>query len=261
MTLHEIEETLHKLQSRHPGLNEALLVTLLRGGGWEEKNIQEALFLFRSGGVEKGKESPTMEAEALPPLQMDPVLMPQADEKHMLEEHYEEIAPPPEKMPEKVFEPQSLIENLPEKASSKKDELPHNLPLRPFETSEHIWPFARYKDVFYGDLEPETPAKEANEAVILQQRIEKRESILSAEELRPEPLPPTPPPVEQQKPVVVMVEPADIPTQVIVPGTVQERPTAPASPAKGDEKLVITACIMLLAVLLLLGYMYSNGRL
>jgi hypothetical protein len=46
MTLHEIEETLQILRKRHAGLNEAMLVTLLRAGGWEEKQIEEAKVVF-----------------------------------------------------------------------------------------------------------------------------------------------------------------------------------------------------------------------
>lgn len=235
MTLHEIEETLKQLSSRHPGLNETLLVTLLRSGGWEEKNIQEAVFLFRSGVT--GEVPDTSSTGALPSLQTDPVFMPQADEKHLLEEHNGGISPLGEV---KVIppEPQSLIEKVPEPAVSKKEELPHNLPLRPFETSDHIWPFARYRDVFYGDIEPRREVKE-------EMKMVQPQAVA--------------PPVEVETEKVEMIQ--EEKATIIIPPAVSEKPSPSVPVTNGDGKLVITACVMLVAVLLLLGYMYSNGRL
>lgn len=217
MTLHEIEETLHTLQSRHSDLNEQMLVTLLRSGGWEEKNIQEAIFLFRS----EGGKTEEIQAETLPSLQRGPVFMPQTDENHLLSDHNQE----------KAEEPQSLIEPSPLPAQAKKEELPHNLPLRPFETSEHVWPFSRYKDVFYGDIETKPLKEEAG-----------KEPAVTAE-------------AETKTEEVQVVKKEERPTAV------PEVEIVPVPLTKGDEGLVILACIMLLAILLLLGYMYSNGRL
>lgn len=252
MTLHEIEETLHELQSRHPGLSEALLVTLLRSGGWEEKNIQEALFLFRSGGAEPGKDaSATNVADALPVVETESVLPPPVDEKHLLMEHNDETpshievqtAPP---------EPQSFVNNLTESIPNKKDELPHNLPLRPFETSEHIWPFARYRDVFYGEAVPKAEVKEEKKIEVAQ------ETVVTKEEMKMEPHAAVPSVEAHTDPEPVMVQEKET---TFAPLPVHDTPTPIAPAAKGDGNLVVMACIMLLVILLLLGYMYSNGRL
>ena len=214
MTLHEIEETLRTLASRHSGLTESQLLTLLRAGGWEEKNIQEAILLFRSGVV---SEPVSLPEEVAPDHQLaDHVASSQAVER-----------PSPQ-------EPQSLIER--EETKSIREELPHNLPLRPFETSEHIWPFSRYRDVFYGDAEPpQVPVSHTVEPT-------------PAAEIRPvhtEPVKVEPP---------KKLEPVQVPPIVAFPS---ETPSV----SSGDDKLVVLASVMLLAVLLLLGYMYSNGRL
>lgn len=232
MTLHEIEETLHDLQSRHPGLSETLLVTLLRSGGWEEKNIQEALHLFRSGGERREDTSATKVADALPSIETESVFQPMADESHMLMEHNDDADPPKEEQTLPP-EPQSLVKDFTEPVPDKKDELPHNLPLRPFETSEHIWPFARYKDVFYGEVSPKTEVKTEPQGV-------------------------APPPAEIPADPVSAVKQEE--ESAFTPPSAESKPAPVVHLAKGDERMVIMACIMLLAILLLLGYMYSNGR-
>lgn len=245
MTLYEIEETLHDLQSRHPGMSETLLVTLLRSGGWEEKNIQEAILLFRSGGEGEKNASATKVADVLPSLETISVLPPPADEKHLLMEHYEDT---PSRREEQVVtsEPQSRVKDSTESVPNKKDELPHNLPLRPFETSEHIWPFARYKDVFYGEASPKVEVKEVKkmetEVVQEEMKAEQKAAAPAIELIAPAP-------VQGEKNIFTPPHAEDKPVPVIVHLT------------KGDEKMVIMACVMLLAILLLLGYMYSNGRL
>ncbi len=49
MTLAETEQTLDTLRIRHPGIDECMLVTLLRSGGWEEKQVEDAKMMFRVG--------------------------------------------------------------------------------------------------------------------------------------------------------------------------------------------------------------------
>lgn len=227
MTLAEIEETLEKLKVRHPGLDETLLVTLLRAGGWEEKEIKEAVSLFKenSGGKKEIKAFPSpQDALSLPE---------QIDNDHLLESAKEKnnSATTSSSIEKKYSEPQSLNAGG---SSSKREELPHDLPLRPFETSDHIWPFSRYKDVFYGDTD---------------------------EEVTPPVAPKPTPPKEEAVP---MPEPVSTPKPQ-APVFVREGPkTAPAAGGKaesGEDKLVILACAMLVAVLFVLGYMYSNGRL
>jgi hypothetical protein len=231
MTLHEIEETLTTLASRHERLDESMLVTLLRAGGWEEKDIQDAKTLFK-GGV-SSSFVPTEPAPALP----DGV-----DPSHLLMEHNEDA---PLVVEERTSEPISLIKEAPVPSVKKKEELPHNLPLRPFETSEHVWPFSRYKDIFYGDTEePHDVVPEVSPMV--------------------EPVSPKPvsiPAAERKEPVVLVAVPPTPPVEpVFVP-----RPAAPQAVVEahegGENKLVVLASFMLFAILLLLGYMYQNGRL
>lgn len=254
MTLHEIEETLQTLQSRHEGLNEGMLVTLLRAGGWEEKNIQEAVLLFRSGGVVKS-DQPKKETQALPSIQEEPVFPAPTDEKHLLLDHNKDDQNPEERTVAALEsspapEPQSLIQNQDAPVRQKKDEIPHNLPIRPFETSDHVWPFSRYRDVFFGESEGEI--KEAQAAVVPgaagkgnvkeEMRVE-NPIVIPQEEV-----------VNNKKEEVVL-------QPIIVPAPVPKKELAPAPLTKTDERLVVIAAIMLVAILLLLGYMYSNGRL
>lgn len=234
MTLHEIEETLHELQSRHEGLNEGMLVTLLRSGGWEEKNIQEAVLLFRSGSGTAKPETVTAAPKTLPPLQTEPALPPEADAEHLLLDHNVETKEDPAK--QAVAEPQSLVEPPSEAVQPHKEELPHNLPLRPFETSDHVWPFSRYRDVFYGEADTKTRSEGIKEET-------------------------PPPPSIFAEPVTEKKEAAGESPPIIMAPAAREKGLSHVPLTKGDEKLVLTAAVMLVAVLLLLGYMYSNGRL
>lgn len=132
-------------------------------------------------------------------------------------------------------EPQSLIpqEELVEKRNSEKSaEIPGNLPLLPFESSPHIWSFSKYKDVFHSDA----PLKEEIKVISVMPQEEK---VLQ------NPLPGSP---TEQKHVVIPHEDR----AVIVEATPLP---------KDDKPLVFLAGTMLLAIILILGYMYSNGRL
>lgn len=228
MTLAEIEDTLENLKGRHPGLDEALLITLLRAGGWEEKEIQEAVSLFEGASGEKTRV-------AFPAPQKTLNLPEEVDNDHLLQSGKENEGSAAEKPKndEKIGEPQSLNPSVP---LSKHEELPHDLPLRPFETSDHIWPFSRYKDVFYGDLPEEEPLAPAP-SVSIPAPI--KEEIAAPIE--------TP---KVQAPIFIREGPK------VSPQTVSEKASA-----QGEDKLVILACAMLVAVLFVLGYMYSNGRL
>lgn len=238
MTLHEIEQTLDTLRTRHPGIDEGMLVTLLRSGGWEEKQVEEARMMFKTGAPQN---TPQEEYVSLPPTETKMVLPSVVDDKHLLlahndeevvevgEAHEESEVKPAEAVPVvPVVEQQSLVSPALVKSSETRDGLPHNLPLRPFETSEHIWPLSRYKDVFYGNTTEEVHAEVSHSEIKTQVPV-----------------------VEER---VVYKTPERV--QSFVPAQ-----QASAQPSNGDEKLVIMACIMLLIILLLLGYMYSNGRL
>jgi hypothetical protein len=221
MTLHEIEETVQTLASRHQRLDEAMLVTLLRAGGWEEKDVEEGKMAFRHLSKEALTEAPapSTQPEALPTLSLE------SGDDHLLPEHAE-----PDPLPDIPVQ-ESLVSSS--EVHDDKDDLPHNLPLRPFETSEHIWPFSRYKDVFFGNEETFHPEP----APVPTVEVPKKEEVREV---------PTPAPVVVEK------------KQPQAPAVAH---IAPAQLSKGDEKLVITAAIMLLCVLMLLGYMYQNGRL
>lgn len=233
MTLHEIEVNLHDLQSRHPGLDEDMLVMLLRAGGWDEKDITDAKTLFR------GRVSSSVVELAPEPVSQE--LLPDGiDPSRLLPEHTHELPMVIEEKKEEkpVAEPVSLVSSTKE---TGREHLPHNLPLRPFETSEHIWPFSRYRDVFYGE--------EEGKNVVVAKESPKEESV-----------PPKPKEERSTSGVfkpgpVVLPEPKKVPLPPPVPAP------PPSKTSHADEGLVIMACCMLLMVLLILGYMYSNGRL
>ena len=241
MTLTETEETLHTLINRHPGLDDSMLVTLLRSGGWEEKEIQVARTLFREGGgVVKDEHSPY---KSLPPLQEAPTLPQEVQYDHLLtsaEKPQTETSPSPSApiplvVVEKGSEPQSLTQSVLSEAHMTRDELPHDLPLRPFETSDHIWPFSRYRDVFYGEVDHGEAVTPVSLPV-----VESRESPVT--------------PVSEVKSEVVKIARSEPVFRPLAPRTSEIQ-------TPGDDKLVIIACAMLVAVLFVLGYMYSNGRL
>ncbi len=242
MTLRETEETLRTLATRHPGLDEAMLITLLRAGGWEEKQIDEAKAIWKAGvrAVGLQKETASVMLPSMPEVEALPSLV---DGNHLLSAHNEE----PEEKKITVMEPQSLVTSAEVRLVDKKEELPHNLPLRPFETSEHIWPFSRYRDVFYGDIFDETISQTAREAVPLPPVEKAVETPISI---------PEPALVVQEKSIEQVIE-----KRVEVPVAVPEVYTQQVKLSGGDEKLVMMAGAMLLVILLLLGYMYSNGRL
>lgn len=198
MNWNEIENTVLSLIERHPNLDDAMLKVLLLSGGWDEKMINEAVLVYHR--IE-GKN-------LFPKLENPPFLQPEVQTGNLLLEHFED---------EKKVEPQSLISPsigtiLSSKNSDKKEvEPPHDLPLRPFESSTHVWPFARYKDVFYGDVMPTHLTVEEKQLA----KKHKAENIYLAK----------------------------------IPMT------------KKEKDMLILVSSMLLVVLLLLGYMYSNGRL
>jgi hypothetical protein len=337
MTLSEIELTLTELVSRHPNLDLELLRTLLLAAGWEDKNIQEAVTLFKQKGIEglKGTHDDISESSQVQALTVEPVVdtqVPQTEitfyqpdgteegklqaftespSNHKPEEKKEsdekkDNQPNPvlevevaENTKEQVFpeisldavdkeekqdtvqtnvtpkeekiedlagakeediaqaitfeeiatqkkedahdeviqqpkEPQSLIITEPTSVAyvPKKDvQIPEDLPLLPFESSPHVWSFSKYKDTFHGDTlsETKTPNPPAS--------VQKEQSQIS--------------PIAPQPQVTPQV-PTHIPVEV-------DGEKVPMN--KSDESLVFLAGIMLLAIILILGYMYSNGRL
>lgn len=232
MNINEIETILETLYARHANLDEAMLVTLLTAGGWEEKNIHDAIVLFR---VAYSKRDRTVRVSLVPPEENH--LLPQtADIAHTLTEHtgssYDKegdivSVPPVEVSSPLGASPSSAIEKTEESlgepleelgklhtnvnvAKKREDAIPENLPLRPFESNSHIWPFSLYKDVFNGPAAP-LPKPVFSEKKKEEQLVEKNAGMHSLSEK--------------------------------------------------EDKLTLLAEIMLGIVLLILAYMYSNGRL
>ena len=339
MTLSEIENTLAELVSRHPNLDIGLLQTLLLSAGWEDKNIQEALVLFRkkgTGGLSRTQEvheeglqkaiqtpPPQIVSEKLQeeitfyqpdgreegqlhsfadlpttkennveqnvkkaePLQETPPpllgvdtkggtegSLPQKidldlsldEKKHDIQEEQvrvfvdeeakekpletrfenvdlinvttlEEIAAQSKEEKDmgevRLEEPQSLIKHeefLPKTSSQKVVAIPEDLPLLPFESSPHNWSFSHYKDVFHGGGVENSNHTDNPEII--------KKEIVSIR------------PTSVQVMSKVFKEPIEVDLERV-----------PMD--KKDESLVFLAGTMLLVIILILGYMYSNGRL
>ena len=289
MTIAEIESTLNKLRSLHTNLDEGTLITLLTAGGWEEKSIQEAVSIFRStvhvqplttvSPLATTKEvvsnaNSHLDVESVTPVNVvKPVLENKSNEEIVYYDstgneekkvqldisdtnsaervQYEKsgtnsttITPPlngEEKMvipsvevpvpqilsviPPVVAqshdvitsnEPQSLVSPTSEQSSSVKQvEIPDDLPMRPFESAPHIWPFSKYKQVFHGDVMPP---------------LSEEERILANKNMPPK--------------------------KVLTKKVVVKRTGFDGE----DEGLILMTGFSLLVIILLLAYMYSNGR-
>lgn len=296
MTLSEIENILEDLSKRHANLDKELLTTILLASGWEDKFIKDALVLFgqrkkkeqmlpssvvstqavdpsvkteitfyKTDGEEEGElkvfdDSKPVVTKSTPDAVPSPevvsvsesVVIPEGAEvvtittstpSEELVENTREIkeniqptnvAPVKEEWPlERTEEPESLIVHeevsRPEVKTNAESSIPGNLPLLPFESSPHIWSFSKYKDVFHGEVTP----------------------------------PPQPASVETKQ-VVAAPQVTEMPLQVInaAPIPPDEEISVEKTPmTKSDESLVFLAGVMLLGIILILGYMYSNGRL
>lgn len=135
----------------------------------------------------------------------------------------------------KERELESLIihDEVPLRRSQERSiEIPGNLPLLPFESSPHVWSFSKYKDIFH----KEAPHKEEVQLITVMPREEKSSETI---------------PVKVSKEVVSSTS-----------KVLDEEVSLEKIPlTKGDESLVFLAGVMLFAIILILGYMYSNGRL
>jgi hypothetical protein len=131
---------------------------------------------------------------------------------------------------------QSLVlheEELPKRGTIKEADIPEDLPLLPFESSPHVWSFSRYKNVFHGERASGRDA-EKPQVDFLEQKKEAFPSIA-----KPQVTPFVPVKKEDDQEVELQKTPL----------------------TRGDESLVVLAGVMLLVIILILGYMYSNGRL
>jgi hypothetical protein len=140
------------------------------------------------------------------------------NKKEMAFQHAEEV----------LHEPESLIVEKPMiRQPTKPIEIPENLPLKPFETTPHIWPFSKYKEVFHSQ---ETSVhSEENIAHTPDSQTKTIESEVQE-----------PQKAEHHSPHIEI-------TRSELDGE--------------DEGLIFLTGIALLVILLLLAYMYSNGRL
>lgn len=206
MTINEIEATLHTLEGRHPDLTEEKLLTLLRASGWEEKVIQEAVVIFKTTRA-LGTGTPRVTKSEDKP------------EPKKEETKNTQVNIPPIQTTTPSAEPQSLVtNNKTDSTQTKKVEPPENLPLKPFESADHVWPLSRYNEVFHGDVPPILSRAESK---LVDEHNGKKED-------------------EHEEKIIKLKR----------------------TPFDGeDEGLIILTGISLFIVLLLLAYMYSNGRL
>lgn len=299
MNLTDIEKAVVELSFRHPGLTKEFLRTLLEASGWEEKHIKEAQIIYaahlataapirkeqevlkedlpvssisvdsaskvddmtflRSDGTEEGElhieEPKDVEKRELKEKKLVHSLVEEVDEEKIPAPAQELVAEEIEEIEEKnevkekedlVVEEESLVKEdafLRQEKSQVWSELPDNLPLVPFESAPHVWSFGRYKDTFYN--EPKVEEKKTEAVTTTTTYVEEKK--------------------EASTPAVIVKEIPQVPfvSQSIPPKKEPEIEIdfekIPIS--RGEESLVVLAGIMLLAIMLILGYMYGNGRL
>ncbi len=232
MTINEIQSTLDQLKERHPNLNEGLVLTLLEAGGWDKSDIKDAVALFKVNSLNS-----TLPHEDKIALPENPELL-LSEHNEVTEEKTDKIVESiePEVSKEKEVkehadvpkEKESLIISSEELSKDEENYIPHDLPLKPFEASPHIWQFSKYKDVFYGNAPAQTPPK-----------VE------------------TKPKIEVEK--VIEVPKVEIPKAISVP--VPEIKLTKVPLTTKDEVIVAVGALLALVAVLLIVYMYTHGRL
>lgn len=220
MNISEIQNTLDQLKERHPNLNEELVDTLLEAGSWGKNEIKEAKMLFKLNN--ETLSLPHSDEVFLP--ENTEVLLP--DQKHLSGDSFLGVVK--ENAEENKVKENSKINSVIEKL------IPNNLPLKPFESSPHVWQFSKYKDVFYGNDHIEEKNIEASmfDADKKNEEHSTKKGITLQEEIKTEEIP------------------GDIPNISLtkVPLT------------KKDEGIVVVGGMLVLVVILLILYMYSQGR-
>lgn len=226
MTINEIQATLDQLKERHPNLNEGLVLTLLEAGGWNKNDIRDAVALYKV--TSSNSSLPHEEQIALPE---NPELL-LTEHNEVVKEEIPEIIKEPEVVEETIAEPkekESLVVSLEEnKSENKENYIPHDLPLKPFEASPHIWQFSKYKDVFYGSAPAPAPVKV---------------------EVKPE--------IKVEK----IIEIPKVDVLKVIPVPVPEIKLTKVPLTKKDEGIVAIGALLTLVAVLLIVYMYSHGRL
>jgi len=195
--LQDINLALTNLTRIHEGLSEEKLNMLLSAAGWEKKDIDDAVLMWKNGEI--GKEIT----------------------ERIEEEKKEEVSKSPDvnKTPANTAETVKVDPSLKkeEKIPNPEDHLPHNLPLRPYESSFVTVPFSDYRKRFTSPVITE-----------------------SRENLPPKKI------AEEQ-------------INISKPSYEEEKISSPLH--SEDKVLVLIASSLFLVLMILLGYMYSNGRL
>lgn len=287
MRLQDINNALQNIVTINTSLSEERLVFLLASAGWDQTDIRDAVVLFknkRANGEQK-KDFPS--PSSIKEEEHHDELLPEVFVSHVpdLKKETFEIASP-EKTEinslsffDKLSQWASPIkkskngisskENKEEKPSSLSEaytpkktlpgNLPHNLPLRPYESSHATVALKEYSERFFPHIEsmPRSEATLDTPSTQIQQK-----EIAKVEMVRP----------ILQEPVFIplsketreeMKEISPLPRHIphVEPMRVLYRDKQ-VVPLETQDKYVIVAALMLfLVLLLLLGYMYSNGRL
>lgn len=108
------------------------------------------------------------------------------------------------------------------KSAKQEQQIPSDLPLKPFDTSPQVLTFSTYKEIFHGEKVSEA------EKIPPGQQIHKDELV-------------------------------HIPYTGVIPRRYVFDPTEPLTGT--DISLTFIVTLLLLTILLLIGYMYTNGRL
>ncbi|MEN9881224.1 MAG: hypothetical protein RLZZ308_407 [Candidatus Parcubacteria bacterium] len=121
--------------------------------------------------------------------------------------------------------------------------IPGNLPLIPFEDSEHVWSFDKYKHAFH---------EESSDTAV---SISQGEQTNNIQQIQPIPVIDTPFSVTKERS-------GGTPHRIDSEENSSAELDFEKTPiTRSDQSLVVLASFMLLAIILILGYMYSNGRL
>lgn len=161
------------------------------------------------------------------------------------EDESSKVVPLEEELSKRVEEESLIKEIVPSRQEKQSNwsELPDNLPLVPFESAPHVWSLGRYKDTFY------------SESKVKEKKVETVTTTTAYVEEKKEVSAPVPVVTERPTPLVVS-QPIPHKKEPEVEIDYEKTPIS-----TGEESLVVLAGIMLLAIMLILGYMYGNGRL
>jgi hypothetical protein len=225
MNLFDVKNALETIVRLNPGIKEDRLIVLLQAANWDHAHIDEAVILFRGMTPE--------------------IPAPQVDEKHLLPKHeevpqsvsFDAVIPSLDKpqvpvvSPYQVHQTAQKIEQPPQQAEPiatvvpQEEHLPAGLPVKPFDASPNVLTFSKYKDMYHGgEIIP-----------VLQKGGRTIISSSTGEEL------------------------IHIPNTGFIPKRYVFDPTEPLTGT--DVSLFFVVGMLLLIIVLLSGYMYTNGRL